>query len=289
MTDCPWQGKAFERLPIPARRRDTPNIFNATVLLETPLMESDKPRHKGFYILPNLMTTASLFSGFLGMLWAIEGSFQIAAVAVLVSCLFDGLDGKVARLTNTASEFGIQLDSLADLVSFGVAPALLVYLWETHTFGRLGILSSFLFLTCGALRLARFNVSATTGAKKFFIGLPIPAAACTVATLILFTPYLPDSFASSAVPSFALGLVYVVSLLMVSNVRYATFKDGAMVRSHRFSATVTSILIFVLVASEPKLIGFLFFISYVISGLVYTFVLLPLRRSARLRESSKLS
>ena len=252
-------------------------------------MESGKPRHKGFYILPNLMTTASLFSGFLGMLWSIEGNFQMAAVAILVSCLFDGLDGKVARLTNTASEFGIQLDSLADLVSFGVSPALMVYLWQTHDFGRLGIVSSFLLITCGALRLARFNVQASTGSKKFFIGLPIPAAACTLASLVLFTPYLPEAFASVAVPKFALGLVYALSLLMVSNIRYAAFKDAEMVRAHRFSATVTSILIFVLVASEPKLIVFLFFMGYVASGIIYTFILLPLRRSARLRESSKLS
>ena len=136
-------------------------------------MELPKPRHRGYYLLPNMMTMASLLSGFLGMLWSIDGRFEMAALAVIVSCVFDGLDGKLARLTNSASDFGVQLDSLADLVAFGAAPALMIYQWQTHAFGRLGIMASFLVIACGALRLARFNVQTGKISKKFFIGLPV--------------------------------------------------------------------------------------------------------------------
>ncbi|MDD2219382.1 MAG: CDP-diacylglycerol--serine O-phosphatidyltransferase [Desulfoplanes sp.] len=253
-------------------------------------MSDLKPIHKGVYILPNLMTTASLFTAFLGILWAIDGQFEKSALAILVSCLFDGLDGKVARLTHSASDFGVQFDSLADLVAFGVSPAVLVYLWNTHMFGRLGLVSSFLLIVCGALRLARFNVQVNVVSKKFFVGLPIPASACTMACLVLFAPYLPEALQTTMLPGVTLGLAIVLSLLMVSNVRYASFKDFEVLRSHRFSATVTVIMLFVLVASEPKLLGFLIFIGYMISGPLYTFIILPLLRSHRLRRpSAKLS
>jgi len=249
-------------------------------------MSHQKPIHKGVYILPNLMTTASLFTAFLGILWAIDGQIEKCALAILVSCLFDGLDGKVARLTNSASDFGVQFDSLADLVAFGVSPAIMVYTWQTHMFGRLGIVSSFLLIVCGALRLARFNVQVNVVSKKFFVGLPIPASACTLACLVLFAPYLPEGLQANILPQFSLGLAIILSLLMVSNVRYASFKDFEVVKSHRFSATVTVIMLFVLVASEPKLLGFIIFIGYMISGPLYTFIILPLLRSHRLRRPS---
>ncbi|PIE69635.1 MAG: CDP-diacylglycerol--serine O-phosphatidyltransferase, partial [Deltaproteobacteria bacterium] len=133
-------------------------------------MDVEQPRHKGFYILPNLLTVGSMFSGFCGMLFTIEGNFEYCALAILISCLLDGMDGKVARLTRCTSEFGVQLDSLADLVAFGVTPALMVYFWQTHVFNRLGLVTSFLLIACGALRLARFNVQAGKISKKFFIG-----------------------------------------------------------------------------------------------------------------------
>ena len=253
-------------------------------------MSHQKPKHKGFYILPNLMTTASLFTAFLGMLWAIDGQIEKCALAILFSCVFDGLDGKVARLTHSASDFGVQFDSLADLVAFGVSPAIMVYLWHTQAFGRLGLVSSFLLIACGALRLARFNVQVNVISKKFFVGLPIPASACTLACLVLFAPYLPESLQTSVLPAFCLGLTIVLALLMVSNVRYFSFKDFEVVRAHRFSATVTAIMIFVLIASEPKLLGFISFLGYMISGPAYTFIILPLLRSHRLRRpSAKLS
>ncbi|MEF2144822.1 MAG: CDP-diacylglycerol--serine O-phosphatidyltransferase, partial [Desulfovibrionaceae bacterium] len=155
------------------------------------------PRSKAVYILPNLLTTASLFLGFMGVVWSMQGDFEICAMAILGSAVFDALDGRVARLTNTTSEFGVQYDSLADLVAFGVSPAVLVYTWQLSQYGRLGLMASFLLVACGALRLARFNVQVKITDKRFFTGLPIPAAACTLATLVLFMPYIPERLADS--------------------------------------------------------------------------------------------
>ncbi|MFO8030939.1 MAG: CDP-diacylglycerol--serine O-phosphatidyltransferase [Desulfohalobiaceae bacterium] len=244
-------------------------------------------RRKGIYILPNLFTTASLFSAFLGLLWAIEGRFELCALAILVSAVLDGLDGKVARVTKASSEFGIQLDSLADLVAFGVSPAVMAFLWQTHAYGRLGMASSFLFLACGALRLARFNVHAIRGislSRKFFVGLPIPAAACVLATWVLFSTLpLAGTQAQTLVAPVTLILVLSMALLMVSRVRYASFKDVEFVKAHPFTASVCVVLLFVLVASEPKLLGFFFFLAYLVSGPIYSFVLVPLRSRSLLR------
>ncbi len=239
---------------------------------------------RSVYILPNLFTMASLFAGFLGILWAIEGQFDMTALAILFSCLFDGLDGKVARLTGTSSDFGVQFDSLADLVAFGVAPAIMVYQWQLARFGRLGILAAFMLIACGALRLARFNVMTgkTTTSKKFFVGLPIPAAGCMIALFFMFERYLPDDIAAAVIPKACLVLVYALSFLMVSRVRYASFKELGLVKAHPFSAMVTALLLFVVVASEPWLMGFLLFSAYLISGIFYTFFILP--RRTKLRE-----
>jgi len=241
--------------------------------------EKALPRHKGVYILPNLFTTASLFLGFMGMIWAIEGLYEYSALCILGSCLFDGLDGKVARLTNTTSEFGVQFDSLADLVAFGATPALTVYLWQLHTFGTLGLMASFLLIACGALRLARFNVQSAVTSKKFFVGLPIPAQASTLATLILFAPHLPENLVADLLPTACLVLVYVLSFLMVSTMRYASFKEYGFIKAHPFSSMVTVILLFVMVASRPKMLGFLFFLGYIISGPIYTMFILSPRSS----------
>lgn len=230
---------------------------------------------RGIYILPNLFTTASLFTGFMSLIWASSGNFEWSAMAILFSALMDGLDGKVARLTGTASEFGVQYDSLADLVAFGVAPGFMVYAWMLGAFGRAGAAMAFLFATCGALRLARFNVAAATGAsKKFFIGLPIPAAGCTLASLVFFVPYLPD-FLHVVVPGFCLLLTGLLGVLMVSRVRYYSFKEYGFLRTHRYRSMVTAILLFSMIMADPRLFGFLLFLFYVIVGLVYTFVLLP--------------
>lgn len=249
--------------------------------------EKKLPKHKGVYILPNLFTTASLFCGFLGMTWAVDGKFEMCAVAIFVSALFDGLDGKVARLTGTSSEFGIQLDSLADLVAFGVAPAFMIYQWKLHEFGRLGLLAAFLLIACGALRLARFNVQTSTSPKAFFIGLPIPAAGCALASLVLFEPFLSGHAIHAALPIFSLILVYGLSFLMVSTVRYYSFKEASMFKAHPFSSMVTVIVLFVLVASQPKFLGFIIFAGYLISGPIYTIFFLARRSSKLLGKSSK--
>jgi CDP-diacylglycerol--serine O-phosphatidyltransferase len=249
-----------------------------------PHTETPKRVHKGVYMLPNLLTTASLFSGFIGMIWALDGDFDGAAMAILFAALMDGLDGKVARLTNTASEFGMQYDSLADLASFGVAPAIILWQWHLYAFGRLGMAAAFVFAACGALRLARFNTSTNlAGAnKKFFTGLPIPAAGCTVATFILFQEFIPP-FMRGLLPPSALMLALVLGMLMVSRIRYASFKEYGFVRAYPFSSFVTVVLLFSLIVSQPRLLGFLILLGYILSGLIYSFVILPRRNKELLR------
>lgn len=249
--------------------------------------EKKLPRHKSVYLLPNLLTTSSLFIGFLGLTWAIQGDYASCALCILASCVFDGLDGKVARLTGTTSEFGVQLDSLADLVAFGVVPSMMVYLWMLNDFGRLGLMAAFLFMTCGALRLARFNVQAATGSKKYFVGLPIPAAACTLATLVLFTEYVPEQYMHTIVPTFTLGLMYVLSFFMVSTIRFYSFKEVSAFKAHAFSWMVTAVLLFSLIASRPKILGFIIFLGYLISGPILTIILLSRNGKRLLRDNSK--
>ncbi len=246
-------------------------------------MKREKKRI-GYYILPNLLTTASMFSGFLGMLWAIRGNFYLAALAILVSCIFDGLDGKVARLTKASSDFGIQMDSLADLIAFGATPALALYLWQLHVFGRLGIAISFLFLACGALRLARFNIMAMRKDvydPRFFMGLPIPAAACFLATFIIFCRGidLTSLVGPKIIAGFCLASVFALSLLMVSRVKYYSFKDMGVFKARPFTSSVAVVLLFVLVGSAPTLIPFLFFFCYVLSGPLYSYLYTPLHHS----------
>ncbi|MCF8029302.1 MAG: CDP-diacylglycerol--serine O-phosphatidyltransferase [Desulfohalobiaceae bacterium] len=246
-------------------------------------------RHKGLYILPNLFTIGSILAAFLGILWAVDSRFVIAAMAILVSALLDGLDGKVARITKAGSEFGIQMDSLADLVAFGVSPALLIYLWQTQSFGRLGVACSFLFLACGALRLARFNVHTLRGThqnKKSFVGLPVPAAACMLATLVLFSDILPAAITETFLGPFSLVFICVLALLMVSNVSYASFKDLEFVKLHPFSSTVGVVLASALVLAEPQLVPFLLFLAYLLSGPI-SFYLHSRGRSAFLRGLSR--
>lgn len=172
------------------------------------------------------------------MLLAVQGNIEGSALAILFSALMDGLDGKVARLTNTASEFGIQYDSLADLVAFGVAPAFTSWMWVLEGYGKLGIGVAFLYVACTALRLARFNVCVTTVSKKFFVGLPCPAAGCAVAMFILFSSYLPSWVGSPhAVPR--AGRHLCDGLLMVSRVRYFSFKEYGFLKTHAFSSMIS--------------------------------------------------
>jgi CDP-diacylglycerol--serine O-phosphatidyltransferase len=221
--------------------------------------------HRGTYILPNLLTTANMFCGFLGIVNSIEGDFQIAAIAILASCLFDILDGKVARWTRATSRFGVEYDSLADLVAFGVGPGVLMYLWALRPFERLGWLAAFLFMACGALRLARFNVQVDTVSKKYFVGLPIPGAACMVATTVLFATHWKIAYA----PEHSVLLLiatYVLGFLMVSHIPYNSLKDLEFIKGRPLPTLFIILVLLTIVATKPHLMLFTLFLAYVISG-----------------------
>jgi CDP-diacylglycerol--serine O-phosphatidyltransferase len=214
--------------------------------------------------LPCLFTTASLLSGFYAIISAINGNFLHAAVAIIVAGIFDGLDGRVARMTKTTSTFGMEYDSLSDLVSFGVAPALLAYLWALEPYGRYGWLAAFLYVATTALRLARFNSLALEKAPVHFVGLPCPAAAGMIATTVLFSRYLGATETVKHVS--ILILVYLLSYLMVSNFQYMSFKHPAAKRKKTFQVTVAMVLLMILVAAEPYVTLFLIGVIYTVSG-----------------------
>ena len=231
---------------------------------------------KGIYILPNLFTTGSLFAGFYSMVSTMNGDYRTAAIWVLVASIFDGLDGKVARLTGTSSKFGVEYDSLADVVAFGVTPGLLMYSWALRPFGRLGWLAAFLFVVCGALRLARFNVQVTTVESKRFVGLPIPAAASMVsATVLLFYHFgWPSSYKKLAI----LILIYCLAFLMVSNIKYYSFKDPSFIKRQPFAVLVMAVLLLIVIAAEPVIMLFVIFICYTLSGPLGFIMSYPRRR-----------
>jgi CDP-diacylglycerol--serine O-phosphatidyltransferase len=209
---------------------------------------------RGVYILPNLLTTANLFCGFYSIIAAINHDFKTAAIAIVASCLFDILDGKVARITGADSRFGLEYDSLADLVAFGVAPAVLVYLWALEPFGRLGWGAAFVFMGCGALRLARFNVQVSSVSKKYFVGLPIPGAAVMVATTVMIFYHLGGSGPTKHF--IFLAMTYLLGFLMVSNVPYLSFKEFDWFQKMPFRSLVLTILLFSVIVAKPSIMLF---------------------------------
>jgi CDP-diacylglycerol---serine O-phosphatidyltransferase len=226
---------------------------------------------KGIFILPSLLTLTSIFFSFYAIIAAIKGNFVLASALILAAGFFDGIDGKVARLTKTTTRFGLELDSLADVISFGVAPAILMYMWALDPYGRMGWVCAFVFVACGALRLARFNVQSGTIDPKRFNGLPIPAAAAMLATTVLFFNKLeldPANFRLAI-----LVFVFLVSFFMVSAVKFHAFKDLTLVKENPFSSTVAFVLILALIASQPFVVPFLICAAYVISGPILTVVL----------------
>ncbi len=231
---------------------------------------------KGIYILPNLFTTGSLFAGFYSMVATMNGDYKTAAIWVLVSSIFDGLDGKVARLTGTSSKFGVEYDSLADLVAFGVTPGLLMYSWALKPFGRLGWLAAFLFVVCGALRLARFNVQVNTVESRRFVGLPIPGAASMVSLTVLLFYHM--HWASSYKKLAILLLIYFLAFLMVSNFKYYSFKDPGLIRRQPFAFLVLAVVLLIVIAAQPIPVLFGLFFCYVISGPIGFLMILPRRR-----------
>jgi len=219
---------------------------------------------KGIYVLPNLFTTASLFMGFYSIIASIQENFFLAAIAILVSLVFDGLDGRIARITNTTSKFGAEYDSLADLIAFGVAPALLAYVWAMSFYGKLGWMASFMFVACGALRLARFNIQIGLIDSKFFNGLPIPGAAAVIATTVIFFNWLgvEGTFHNPYMMIFVVAL----ALLMVSNVKYYSGKDMKLFARMPFMTFLIVVGILLIIIYKPEVTIFVIMVTYAISG-----------------------
>jgi len=219
---------------------------------------------KGIYVLPNLFTTAGLFSGFYSIIVSTKGQYEVAAIAILVAAVLDALDGRIARMTNTTSKFGAEYDSLSDVIAFGVAPAVMAYSWSLSSFGNWGWVVSFLFVACGALRLARFNIQIGIVESKVFNGLPIPGAAAVLATTVLIFYKLggEGKFENQAV---LIG-VFVLALFMVSNIKYYSFKDLNFFSRKPFTSLIISILILVIVVAEPQIMIFTFTAGYSLSG-----------------------
>lgn len=219
---------------------------------------------RGIYILPNLFTSLNIFFGFYAIISSINSHFVSAAIAILIAAVFDALDGKIARATRTESRFGVEYDSLADVISFGLAPGLLVYLWALVPLGRLGWLAAFLFMACGALRLARFNTQAGKISSDHFVGLPIPAAAGMAATTVLLCHHI--GMGSSANKVLLLIELYILSFLMVSAIKYNSFKKPELFKKMNFNVLVAAILILIFIAAQPAIALFLISLTYVLSG-----------------------
>ncbi len=225
-----------------------------------------RKRRKGIYILPNLFTLAALFGGFYAIVMAMNGRFDQAAIGVFCAMVLDSLDGRVARMTNTQSAFGEQMDSLSDMVSFGAAPALIAYVWGLTSLGRWGWIGAFVYCACAALRLARFNVNTAVVDKRFFQGLPSPAAAALVAGFIwLMNDASIDGF---DVRWITFALMLFAGLTMVTNVPFYSFKDLSMKRSVPFAVIVLVALGIAVINIHPPTVMFALFVLYGLSGYV---------------------
>ncbi len=242
--------------------------------------KSTKVRNRGIYLLPNLFTTGALFSGFYGITSAIDGRFETAAMLIFVSLVLDGLDGRVARMTNTQSDFGAEYDSMADMVSFAAAPAIILYLWSLASLGQAGLIAAFVHLAGGALRLARFNTQLATQDKRYFQGLPSPAAAAILAGLVWISEKY--HYGIDQLPWLVLVMAVATGLLMVSNFRYYSFKDINLRGKVPFVVVIGVMLGFAITLSNPATVLFLFFFGYALSGPVMTVLLLRRKRQERI-------
>jgi len=229
-----------------------------------------KPRSRGIYLLPNAFTTAALFCGFYAIVMAMNQRFEHAAWAIFVAMLLDGLDGRVARLTNTQSEFGAQYDSLSDMVSFGAAPALVIYEWSLRGLGKLGWIAAFVYCAGAALRLARFNTNIQVIDKRYFQGMPSPSAAALVAGFVLMMVDL--EVPGVLLPWVSWGIAMFAGLTMVTNVPFYSFKDINFRKSVPFIAVFLIALIFALISIDPPKVMFPLFVLYGLSGYVVFFV-----------------
>ncbi|WP_077730487.1 MULTISPECIES: CDP-diacylglycerol--serine O-phosphatidyltransferase [unclassified Methylocaldum] len=225
-------------------------------------------RRRGIYLLPNLFTTAALFAGFYAITAAFNGRFEVAAVAIFIAMVLDGLDGRVARLTNTQSAFGAEYDSMADMISFGAAPALVAYIWSLTTLGKIGWVAAFVHAAGAALRLARFNTQIATADKRYFQGLPSPSAAAILAGFIWFSETY--GLTGESMRYVSLGLALMTGLLMVSNFRYYSFKDVDLRGRVPFMWAILVMLVFAFIFTNPPLMLFVMFTAYAVSGPVLT-------------------
>ncbi len=251
-------------------------------------METKQPikRRRGIYLLPNLFTTAALFSGFYAIVGAIHGKFEAAAIAIFIGMILDGLDGRVARMTNTQSDFGTEYDSLSDLICFGLAPALLMYQWSLSSlidissfFGKLGWLAAFIYTACTAMRLARFNTQVDKADKAYFQGLASPAAAGVMAGFVWIGS--DNQLDGSNLVLITWFMTVITGLLMVSKFRYRSFKDLDLKGKIPFINILIIVMLFVLISMNPPQILFMIFLTYAISGPVIT--LIQLRNISRNR------
>ena len=224
----------------------------------------NKVRRRGIYLLPNLFTTAALFAGFYAIVQAMNVNFDQAAIAIFVAMVLDGLDGRVARMTRTQSAFGAEFDSLADMVSFGAAPALVMYEWVLRDLGKLGWIAAFVYVAGAALRLARFNTLLEVADKRYFMGLPSPSAAALVAGLVWVVDdlgYDPD-----ALRWLAWCVTLFAGLTMVTNLKYYSFKTINLKKSVPFVAVFLIVLFLALLSYQPPLVLFAAFVVYGLSG-----------------------
>lgn len=241
-----------------------PKIVSSAVKNKTRKLRQRMSMH--IYVLPNLLTTGNMFCGFFAIIHAIQEDFVTAAMALVAAAIFDLLDGRVARLTHSTSQFGKEYDSLCDLVSFGLAPGLLLFLWALQPFGRLGWLASFVYVACGALRLARYNVQVEIiESKAFFQGLPIPMAAGIVASSVLAF----DELGWEAYKSWLLlGITFLLGIAMVSHFPYRSFKDVDLTKRVPFPYLVLGVLIFTAIAYRPEVMLFGLFLTYAVLGVI---------------------
>nr|VFJ66562.1 MAG: CDP-diacylglycerol--serine O-phosphatidyltransferase [Candidatus Kentron sp. DK] len=236
-------------------------------------------RRRGIFLLPNLFTTAALFFGFYAIVAAVSGRFEAASVAIMLSIVLDGIDGRVARITHTESAFGAAYDSLSDMTAFGLAPALLVYEWSLVSLGKLGWLAAFIFTASAALRLARFTVQIEVADKRYFQGLPSPSAAALLGLLVwLGVDY---GFSGERVAVLVSMAAILTGILMVSNIRYYSLKEFDLKGKVPFISAMAIVLLFVMISIDPPLILFSVFLIYTISGPVLTLFQIRKRRQAR--------
>jgi CDP-diacylglycerol--serine O-phosphatidyltransferase len=242
-------------------------------------LNKSKKRHRGIYLLPNLFTTGAMFAGFYAMTSAINGHFEVAAISIFVAMILDGLDGRVARMTNTQSEFGVQYDSLSDMVSFGVAPALVMYLWAFESLGKWGLFSAFVHTAGGALRLARFNTQVEVADKRYFQGLPSPAAAAIIAGGLWMS--IEYGYSTDSIKYIASILTISTGLLMVSNFRYYSFKEIDLKGRVPFVVAISVMVTTGFIMSQAQSALFVLFLGYAISGPVLTLSMLRNKRKNR--------